>query len=78
MSFLLSHLIPIRNQERYPRAVRPVQRLGVIRLAAPGELPFLGSPAFPLYLSARGEGRRRIVGDNVARAGRYAGGGERD
>ena len=38
----------------------------------------LGSPAFPLYLFVRDEGRRRIVGDAAARAGRYAGGGERD
>ena len=59
-------------------AARPVRRPGVTRLAAPGQLPFLGSPAFPLYPSARGGGRRRVVGVAAARAGRYAGGGERD
>ena len=42
------------HQEGHFVAVRPVRRSGVTRLAAPGELPFLGCPAFPLYLSARG------------------------
>ena len=46
-------------------------------LADPGEMPCVGSPAFPLYLSARGEGRRMIVEDATARAGRYAGGWSR-
>ena len=32
----------------------------------------------PLYRSARGGGRRRVVGVAAARAGLYAGGGERD
>ena len=59
-------------------AARPVRRSSVTRLAAPGVLPFLDSPAFPLYPSARGGGRRRAVGVAAARAFRYAGGGERD
>ena len=66
------------HQERHLLSVRPVRRSAVTHLAAPGELHFLGSPAFPLYLSARGGGRRKVVGDDAARAGRYAGGGERD
>ena len=45
---------------------------------APGELPFLGSTVFPLYTSAHGGGRRRVVGVAAARTGRYASGGERD
>ena len=64
------------HQERHLRAVRPVRRSGVTRLAALGELPFLGSPAFPLHLSTLGARRRRIVVDAVDRAGRYAGGGK--
>ena len=32
----------------------------------------------PLYPFARGGGLRRVVGVAAARAGRYAGGGERD
>ena len=66
------------HQERHPRAARPVRRSGVTRLAALGELPFLGSSAFPLYPSASGGGRQRVVGVAAACAGRYAGGGERD
>ena len=63
---------------RHLRAARPVRRSGVTRLAAPGEQPLLGSLAFPLYPSASGGGRRRVVGVAAAHAGRYAGGGERD
>ena len=44
----------------------------------PGRTALLGSPAFLVYLSARGEGRRKIAGDAAARAGRYSAGGERD
>ena len=66
------------HQERHLRAARPVRRSGVSGLAAPGELPFLGSPAFPLYPSASGGGRQRVVGVAAACAGQYAGWGKRD
>ena len=49
------------HQKRHLRAARPVRRSGVTRLAAPGELPLFGSPAFPLHPSARGGGIRRVV-----------------
>ena len=66
------------RQERHLRAARPVRCSGVTRLAAPCEVPFLGSPAFPLYVSSRGKGRRRVVRHTAARAARHASGGERD
>ena len=70
---------PIRQcSVRLHQEVGHQRRSGVSRLAAPGELPFLGSSAFPLYPSVRGGGRQRVVGVAAARAGRYAGRGERD
>ena len=61
LSTLLKYMVVAALWKASPD-LRPVRGSGVTRLAAPGELPFLGSLAFPLYPSARGGRRRRIVG----------------